>query len=68
MRGEAPMIRCPACDEVQLVYVAGPTVTSCYYCGVRWVQDGSEQSGIELAASPASTPRSTRPKMEADTT
>jgi hypothetical protein len=61
------MISCPVCDEPQLVYVAGPTVTSCYYCRARWVQEGSEQNGIERAASPPSTPRSGRPEMETET-
>lgn len=37
------MTKCPVCDKTQLVFVAGPIETGCYYCGAHWVQEGSEQ-------------------------
>jgi hypothetical protein len=40
------VVGCPVCTKVQLVYVQGPTRTSCYYCGARWVQSGEEQEGV----------------------
>ena len=40
------MTKCPVCDETQLVFVAGPLVTWCYYCGAQWVQEASEQRVI----------------------
>ena len=54
------MVRCPVCIKVQLVYVRGPTRTSCYYCGARWVQSGDEQDGIIGLGSPESALRSMR--------
>ena len=52
------MVRCPVCTKVQLVYVQGPTRTSCYYCGARWFQQGAEQEGIVGLGSPPSAMRS----------
>ena len=43
------MTKCPVCDETQLVFVAGPLETWCYYCGAHWVQEGSEQQAIKPA-------------------
>ena len=54
------MVRCPVCTKVQLVYVQGPTRTSCYYCGARWVQSGDEQDGIIGLGWPESALRSMR--------
>jgi hypothetical protein len=54
------VVRCPVCTKVQLVYVQGPTRTSCYYCGARWVQSGDEQDGIIGLGSPESALRSMR--------
>jgi hypothetical protein len=52
------VVSCPVCTEVQLVYVQGPTRTSCYYCGARWVQSGDEQNGIIELGFPSSVLRS----------
>jgi hypothetical protein len=52
------VVSCPVCTKVQLVYVQGPTRTSCYYCGARWVQSGDEQNGIIGLWSPPSVLRS----------
>jgi hypothetical protein len=54
------MIRCPVCTKIQMVYVQGPSRTSCYYCGVRWVQSGDEQDGIIGLGAPQSALRSMR--------
>jgi len=54
------VVRCPVCTKIQLVYVQGPTRTSCYYCGARWVQSGDEQNGIIGLGSPPSVLRSMR--------
>lgn len=54
------MVRCPVCTKVQLVYVQGPTRSSCYYCGARWIQQGDEQEGITGLGSPPSALRSMR--------
>ncbi len=51
------MVRCPVCTKIQLVYVHGPTRTSCYYCGARWIQQEAEQSSIIGQASPRSAMR-----------
>jgi hypothetical protein len=40
------VVRCPVCTKVQLVYVQGPSRTTCFYCGARWFQSGDEQDGI----------------------
>ena len=52
------MVRCPVCTKNQLVYVQGPTPTSRYYCGARWVQWGDEQDGIIGLTAPPSALRS----------
>jgi hypothetical protein len=52
------VVRCPVCTKIQVVYVHGPTRTSCYYCGARWVQSGDEQDGVIGLAAPASAMRS----------
>lgn len=52
------MVRCPVCTKVQLVYVQGPTRTSCYYCGAGWIQQGAEQDGLIGLGSPQSALRS----------
>jgi methylaspartate ammonia-lyase len=52
------VVRCPVCTKVQLVYVQGPTRTSCYYCGARWIQRGADQDGIIGLGSPQSALRS----------
>jgi len=54
------VVKCPNCTKIQLVYVQGPTRTSCYYCGARWVQSGDEQDGIIGLGSPQSGVRSMR--------
>jgi hypothetical protein len=54
------VVRCPVCTKIQVVYVQGPTRTSCYYCGARWVQSGDEQDGIIGLGSPESALRSMR--------
>jgi signal transduction histidine kinase len=41
------VIRCPACDEVQPVYVAAPAITCCLLCGARWVHDPGESNGVK---------------------
>ncbi len=46
------MVRCPVCTKIQVVYVEGPTRTSCHYCGGRWMQSGDEQNGVVGHASP----------------
>jgi hypothetical protein len=51
------VVKCPNCTKVQLVYVQGPTRTSCYYCGARWIQSGDEQEGIIGLGSPRSAMR-----------
>jgi hypothetical protein len=51
------VVRCPVCTKVQLVYVQGPTRTSCYYCSARWIQSGVEQDGIIGLRSPPSVLR-----------
>jgi DNA-binding protein YbaB len=43
------MTTCPVCGKTQLVFVAGPLETWCYYCGAHWVQDGSEQQAVKSA-------------------
>ena len=53
------MTKCPVCDETQLVFVAGPIETWCYYCGAHWVQEGSEQRAVKagiLPRTPAARP------------
>ena len=40
------MVTCPICTKTQLVYVRGPSGTSCYYCGAHWVQRSSEPGDI----------------------
>ncbi len=52
------MVRCPACTKIQVVYVQGPTRTSCYYCGARWIQSGDEQDGLIGLGAPQSALRS----------
>jgi hypothetical protein len=54
----APVVRCPVCTKVQLVYVQGSSGTSCYYCGARWFQSGDEQDGIVGLTAPPSALRS----------
>ena len=44
------MVRCPVCDDRQLVHVSGPASTSCLSCGARWVQTGIEQSSVAPSA------------------
>jgi hypothetical protein len=44
--------RCPVCEEIQLVFVAGPLVTWCYYCGARWIQEEGAQQDVEPANRP----------------
>jgi hypothetical protein len=58
IRKEAPVVRCPVCTKIQLVYMQVPTRTSCYYCGARWFQSGDEQDGIIGLAAPPSALRS----------
>ncbi len=52
------MVRCPVCTKVQVVYVQGPTRTSCYYCGARWIQHGTDQDAIIARDGPESALRS----------
>jgi len=52
------VVRCPICTKNQLVYVQGPKLTSCYYCGAHWVQQGDEQEGIIELGSPRSAMQS----------
>jgi hypothetical protein len=40
------MVRCPACESVQIGFLVSPRPTSCYYCGATWLQEGSEQSAV----------------------
>lgn len=54
------MVRCPICTKIQVVYVKGPTRTTCYYCGTRWVQEGADQLSIIGLGSPPSALRSMR--------
>jgi hypothetical protein len=54
----APVVRCPVCTKIQVVFVQAPTRTSCYYCGARWVQSGDDQDGIIGRGSPESALRS----------
>jgi methylaspartate ammonia-lyase len=51
------VVRCPVCTKIQVVYVQGPTRTSCYYCGARWIQQGADQDGIIGLGSPQSVLR-----------
>lgn len=49
-RKEVRMSRCPVCQSVRIVLVLSPTRRSfCSECGARWIQDGSEQRGVERA-------------------
>jgi hypothetical protein len=41
-----PLVKCPVCDLVQVVFRSGPLTTSCFYCGATWVQDGPEQLAV----------------------
>jgi len=52
------MVRCPVCTKVQVVYVRGPMRTSCYYCGARWIQRGSDQDAVIARQAPESALRS----------
>ena len=52
------MVRCPVCMKNQLAYVQGPTGTSCYYCGARWIQQGAEQAGVVALGASQSALRS----------
>jgi hypothetical protein len=54
------VVRCPVCTKIQVVFVQGPTRTSCYYCGARWVQSADQQDGIIGLAAPQSALRSMR--------
>jgi hypothetical protein len=56
--GGGPVVRCPVCTKIQLVYMQVPTRTSCYYCGARWFQSGDEQDSIIGLAAPPSALRS----------
>ncbi len=46
------MVRCPLCTKIQLVFVKGPTRTSCYSCGAQWVQRHNEQQAAIGPGSP----------------
>jgi hypothetical protein len=48
------------------VYIQGPTRTSCYYCGARWIQQGSEQDRVIARHAPESALRSMRRLHAAD--
>lgn len=50
------MVRCPVCDDRQLVHVSGPASTSCLSCGARWVQTGIEQSSVAPGTPPPNDP------------
>ena len=41
------MVRCPACESVQIGFLVSPRPTSCYYCGATWLQEGSEQRAVQ---------------------
>ncbi len=43
------MVRCPVCEDAQVVYVAGPAATSCLGCGARWIQNVPAGNGVEHA-------------------
>lgn len=45
------MVRCPACDSVQIVFIAGPRRTTCYECSTTWIQRGGEQTAVQDAGS-----------------
>ena len=47
--GPIDQVSGPVCEKTQLVFVAGPIETWCYYCGAHWVQEGSEQQAIKPA-------------------
>jgi ribosomal protein S27E len=47
------MTECPVCESIQIVYVVGPRVTTCYYCGATWIQDGNTQTTVSRPAIPA---------------
>jgi hypothetical protein len=51
------MVRCPVCTKIQIVYVRGPSRTSCYYCGAWWIQSADEQVGINALSAPPSDRR-----------
>jgi hypothetical protein len=57
------MTKCPVCDKTQLVFVAGPIETWCYYCGAHWVQEGSEQQSIKPADPLTPALQLTRPAL-----
>jgi hypothetical protein len=46
------MTECPVCSAVQIVYVVGPRVTTCFYCGATWIQDGAAQTDVHRPTIP----------------
>jgi hypothetical protein len=55
---EEPMPRCPACGggRIAINLTSAPEAT-CFDCGARWVQDGSEQRRVRLATVSPPAPR-----------
>jgi hypothetical protein len=41
------VVGCPSCQAVQIVFVAAPRRSRCFYCGASWVQGDNEQTVIE---------------------
>ena len=50
-KGGRPLVKCPVCDLVQVVFRSAPLTTLCFHCGATWVQDGPEQSAVRQASS-----------------
>ncbi|MGZ4115345.1 MAG: hypothetical protein ACXVQT_09750 [Actinomycetota bacterium] len=61
------MVRCPVCNKIQVVYIQGPTRTTCYYCGARWIQRGAEQTAVIARDAPESALHSMARHEEART-
>lgn len=57
------MVRCPVCDAVQVVYLAAPLGTCCYYCGARWVQEDDRQRDVTPSGSSRPAPHETSPTV-----
>ena len=45
------MVKCPACQSEQVVFVVSPRRTNCYQCGASWLQDDGQQTAVNHADS-----------------
>jgi ribosomal protein S27E len=45
------MVKCPACQSDQVVFLVSPQRTNCYQCGATWLQSDGQQTSVNHADS-----------------